>query len=366
MQDGDVMNLLKFFRKRSFDNPWIKNSKRYRLENAGQDVNYETALLCPPYTSSINLISTSIAKLSKHVFIDNKRIEGHSIEKLLKYPNPFMDGYTLIQQAEKKRLNEGNAYILIDRDNQGYAKNLWLTNTDVRLEKDGFYKMNINGSLQVIHPNDIIHIKTNHMYLDNFKGIGYSTILRRQIGLWLAAQSYQSTYFANGTKPNGIITLNTELNEEMRNKVRDAWEENHKGENQNKVAVMPKGMDFKETSLSTFNDLQMKDTFNELTKQIASVFNLSPYMIGHDGTSNTYSNIESQNINFLQQALMPSIISWEQQLIKLFPSSDNLSVKFNYESLLRADSLSRANRLKTLVDSEIMTKEEARSLEGLN
>lgn len=366
MQDGDVMNLLKFFRKRSFDNPWIENSKRYRLENAGQDVNYETALLCPPYTSSINLISTSIAKLSKHVFIDNKRIEGHSIEKLLKYPNPFMDGYTLTQQAEKKRLNEGNAYILIDRDNQGYAKNLWLINTDVRLEKDGFYKMNINGSLQVIHPNDIIHIKTNHMYLDNFKGIGYSTILRRQIGLWLAAQSYQSTYFANGTKPNGIITLNTELNEEMRNKVRDAWEENHKGENQNKVAVMPKGMDFKETSLSTFNDLQMKDTFNELTKQIASVFNLSPYMIGHDGTSNTYSNIESQNINFLQQALMPSIISWEQQLIKLFPSSDNLSVKFNYESLLRADSLSRANRLKTLVDSEIMTKEEARSLEGLN
>lgn len=366
MQDGDVMNLLKFFRKRSFDNPWIENSKRYRLENAGQDVNYETALLCPPYTSSINLISTSIAKLSKHVFIDNKRIEGHSIEKLLKYPNPFMDGYTLIQQAEKKRLNEGNAYILIDRDNQGYAKNLWLTNTDVRLEKDGFYKMNINGSLQVIHPNDIIHIKTNHMYLDNFKGIGYSTILRRQIGLWLAAQSYQSTYFANGTKPNGIITLNTELNEEMRNKVRDAWEENHKGENQNKVAVMPKGMDFKETSFSTFNDLQMKDTFNELTKQIASVFNLSPYMIGHDGTSNTYSNIESQNINFLQQALMPSIISWEQQLIKLFPSSDNFSIKFNYESLLRADSLSRANRLKTLVDSEIMTKEEARSLEGLN
>lgn len=360
------MNLLKIFRKRNFDNPWMENSRKYRLENAGQDVNYETSLLCPPYTSSINLISTSIAKLSKHVFIDNKRIEGHSIEKLLKYPNPFMDGYTLIQQAEKKRLNEGNAYILIDRDNQGYAKNLWLINTDVRLEKDGFYKMNIKGSLQVIHPNDIIHIKTNHMDLDNFKGIGYSTILRRQIGLWLAAQLYQSTYFANGTKPNGIITLNTELNEEMRKKVRDAWEENHKGENQNKVAVMPKGMDFKETSFSTFNDLQMKDTFNELTKQIASVFNLSPYMIGHDGTSNTYSNIESQNINFLQQALMPSIISWEQQLVKLFPSSGNFSIKFNYESLLRADSLSRANRLKTLVDSEIMTKDEARALEGLN
>ena len=168
------MNLLKFFRKRSFDNPWKENSNRHRLENAGQDVNCETALLCPPYSSSINLISTSIAKLSKHVYVNGK--------------------------------------ILIDRDNQGYAKNLWLINSDVRLEKDGFYKMNINGSQRVIHPNDIIHIKTNQMDLENFKGIGYSTILRRQIGLWLAAQSYQATYFANGSKPNGIITLNTELN----------------------------------------------------------------------------------------------------------------------------------------------------------
>ncbi|MGL5714122.1 MAG: phage portal protein [Paraclostridium sp.] len=360
------MNLLKIFRKRNFDNPWKENSKKYILENAGQDVNCETALMCPPYVSSINIISTSIAKLSKHVLLDGKRIKGHQIEKLLRNPNPFMDGYTLIQQAEKIRLNEGNSYILIDRDNQGYAKQLWLVNSDVRLEKDGYYKLNINGSQRVIHPNDMIHLKTNQIDLENFKGIGYSSTLRRQIGLWLAAQSYQSTYFANGSKPNGIIALNTELNEEMRNKVRDAWEENHSKENKNKVAVMPKGMEFKETSLSNFNDLQMKDTFNELTKQIASVFNLSPYMIGHDGTSNTYSNIESQNIHFLQQTLMPLIISWEQQLTKLFPSTTNIYVKFNYESLLRADSLSRANRLKILVDSEIMSKEEARTMEGLS
>lgn len=360
------MNLLKIFRKRSFDNPWKEQSEHYRLENAGQDVTFETALLCPPYSSSINLISTSIAKLSKHVFINGKRAEGHQIENLLKYPNPFMDGYTLIQQTEKKRLNEGNSYILIDRDNRGYAKNLWLINSDVRFERDGYYRVTIDGSLRVIHPNDIIHLKTNQIDLNSFKGIGYSTILRRQIGLWLAAQSYQATYFANGSKPNGIITLNTDLNEEMRNKVRDAWEENHTKQNKNKIAVMPKGMDFKETSTSNFNDLQMKDIFNELTKQIASVFNLSPYMIGHDGTSNTYSNIESQNIQYLQQTLMPLIISWEQQLIKLFPSRTEMYIKFNYESLLRADSLNRANRLKILVESEIMTKEEARALEGLN
>ena len=362
------MSLLNFFRirKRSFDNPWKDYTNRYKLENAGQNVNCETALLCPAYTSCINLISTSIAKLSKHVYVNGKRAEGHSIEKLLKNPNPFMDGYTLIQQAENKRLNEGNAYILIDRDMNGYAKNLWLINSDVRFDKDGFYKMTIQGSQRVIHPNDMIHVKTNHINLETFKGIGYSTILRRQIGLWLAAQSYQATYFANGSKPNEIITLNTELNEEMRNKVRNAWEENHSNENKNKVAVMPKGMDFKETSHSNFNDLQMKDTFNELTKQIASVFNISPFMIGHDGTSNTYSNIENQNIQYLQQTLMPLIISWEQQFIKLLPSSSDMSVKFNYESLLRADSLSRANRLKTLVDADIMKKQEAREIEGLS
>ncbi len=365
------MKIFKRFWKRSlpntvtdFDNPWkYFIHGNYFLENAGQVVNCETAMTCPPYASSVNLISTSIAKLGKHVMLNKERIECHHIEGLLKNPNPFMDGYTLIQQAELNSLNEGNGYILINRDNQGYAKELWLinpSNVSIEIGEKSYYKVN----QRVIEPRDLIHIKTTKLDTSTLKGVGYSELLRKQIGLWLAAQNYQATYFANGSSPNGVIKAQTQLDRDAKENIRKAWEEKQKGKNRNRVAVLDQGLEYEDTSFN-FNDLQMKDIFSELTKQIASVFGIRPYMLGHDGTSNTYSNVENQNIQFLQQVLMPRIVSWEEQLSKLFPTNSALYLKFNYESLLRADSASRANRLKTLVDSKIMTKEEAREMEGL-
>lgn len=364
------MNIFKRLFKRSsdFDNPWKYFVEGiYQLENAGQIVNCETAMTCPPYASSINLISTSIAKLGKHVIYNKERMEGHYIEELIKNPNQFMDGYTLIQQAENNRLNEGNGYILINRDSQGYAKELWLINpsfVSIEIGEESFYKVTQKGKTTKVSPRDMIHIKTPKIDYYSLKGVGYSELLRKQIGLWLAAQNYQATYFANGSNPNGIIKSTSMLDKEAKEKIREAWENRHKGKNRNRVAVLDQGLDYKDTSLN-FNDLQMKDIFAELTKQIASVFGIRPYMLGHDGTSNTYANVENQNIEFLQQVLMPSIISWEEQLKKLFPIGSPFYLKFNYESLLRADSSSRATRLKTLVDAEIMTTDEAREMEGL-
>ena len=366
------MNILKKIFKRSnqeqFDNPWnVFINENYFLENAGQVVNCETAMTCPPYASCINLISTSISKLRRHVILNDERVENHKIEKLLKNPNPFLDGYTLIQQAEQSRLNEGNGYILINRDSQGFAKELWLTNpafVSVMIGEDTYYKVNYNGKIINVDPRDMIHIKTPRIDTSTLKGIGYNQVLRKQIGLWLAAQNYQAMYFANGSSPNGIIKATGLLSTEAKEKIREHWEKKHQGKNKNRIAVLDNGLEYQETSFN-FNDLQMKDIFTDITKQVASVFNINPYMIGHDGTSNTYSNIENQNIQYLQQTLMPLIISWEEQFIKLFPKKSPLSVKFNYESLLRADSSSRANRLKTLVDAKIMTIEEARKIEGL-
>lgn len=43
----------------------------------------------PPYASAINLLSSSLAKLSIHVEKDGKQIDNHPIKRLFENPSEF-------------------------------------------------------------------------------------------------------------------------------------------------------------------------------------------------------------------------------------------------------------------------------------
>lgn len=358
------------FKKRDFTDHYAPFTQANFLnENAGQIVSSVTAMQVPPYASAINLLSSSLAKLSIHVEKDGKQIGNHPIKRLFENPSEFLDSYTLFQQAEMNRLNEGNAYVYIQRNNTGSAENLLLINpsfVNIMIEKGGYhYQVTNNGDSFKVFPTDMIHVKSPVLDMNSLKGLGYYKILERQIGLWLAAQSHQNNYFALGSNPNSIIEVPEKLSPEKREMVREAWEKLNGATNKHRVAVVDAGMKYQKMGFN-FQELEMNVLFDSMTKQIASVFNVAPYMLGHEGKGNTYTNVETQNMNFLQQALMPSIVAWEHQLKKLFVKDDGHRAKFNYETLLRADSKTRAERIKTLVDAKVMTINEGRQYEGLS
>lgn len=323
-----------------------------------------TALNCPPYMSAITLLSTSLAKLGKHAMKDGKRLKGHPIEKLLSEPNPFIDGYTMFLQAETHRINDGNAYLQIIRDKQGDPINLLPidpSNVTMNMNSDGFYYKTSNG--QVVPPVDMIHVRAPHLDSE-MKGIGYHTILREQLKLWLAAQKHQSEYFELGAFPRALLESDEPLSEDAKRVVRQEWQRGMtEQQSKLKIAVVDSRMNYKPLAVS-FSDMELNTMYSELTKQIASAFNLSPTLIAHDGSRNTYTNLETQNMQFIQNALMQGITAWEQQLKKLFADNE-MYIRINIDTLLRADSTSRAERLKTLVEANIMTIDEAREYEGL-
>jgi len=363
------MGILKWFEKRSepTGNYDVFTNSTMVANNASEMVSSDTALQVPPYASAVNLLSTSLAKLSRHTFHNGVRVEGHYVEKLLQNPNELMDGYTLFQQAEMYRIQEGNCYIYIQRNNKEEATKLLLINptmVTVKLEGDSYfyYVKSAHGNQIRVKPIDMIHVRGN--VLDNLNGRGMPTILKEQLGLWLAAQKHQATYFALGGNPTSVLSTDEQLSEPKRKLVREAWEKLNGAANRHRVAVIDGG--FKYQSLAhNWQELEMNALYDQLTKQIASVFNIPGFMIGHDGSKNTYSNVESQNMQYLQQALMPSITAWEYQLQKIFGYNGAMYIKFNYETLLRADSKTRAERIKILIDSDVLTAEEGREYEGL-
>lgn len=79
------------------------------------------------------------------------------------------------------------------------------------------------------------------------------------------------------------------------------------------------------------------------------------------GTSITYASITQRNLQFLIMHLAPTLIRRELSLSSLLAAPRY--VKFNTSSLLRLDDATRANTVKTQIDSRTLAPSEARELE---
>ena len=83
----------------------------------------------------------------------------------------------------------------------------------------------------------------------------------------------------------------------------------------------------------------------------------------------TFSNIEQQNLQFVNQSLMPYIRRIEQRLNKCLLADRkfrNYRFKFDLSSLLRGDSTAQVNYIKSLLDSGVMTINDALTELGMN
>ena len=92
-------------------------------------------------------------------------------------------------------------------------------------------------------------------------------------------------------------------------------------------------------------------------------------MVGHTTNSTSWgSGLEQQTIGFLIFTLRERLKRIEQAIMKqlLTPAERlRITVEFNFEGLLRADSAARASFYSQMVQNGIMTRNEVRRLENL-
>jgi hypothetical protein len=82
----------------------------------------------------------------------------------------------------------------------------------------------------------------------------------------------------------------------------------------------------------------------------------------------TYSNIESQQIQYMQGTLMPWLRRWEQEITRKLIGKDDRSIyaEFLAEEALRGNTIDRYSAYKTARESGWMSVNEIRSRENLN
>ncbi len=325
---------------------------------AGVSVTPESAMRLSAVSACVRLIAESIASLPLHVYrrgADGRRERADDVPAarlLHDEPNELMSSFTFRETLAAQLLLWGNAYAPIVRRRSSEPVELLPVQSrsvQVRRAPGGGLVYDVtmpDGRTATVGQADMLHVPG--LSFDGITGLSPVRYAAQSIGLAIAAEQFGATFFGNGSRPSGVITMPGQLNAEQAKQLRAAWYDTYGGlSNSNRTAVLFHGAKFETISVPP-EDAQFIETRKFQVSDIARWFRVPPHMIG-DLERATFSNIEHQALEFVTHTLRPWLVRFEQEINrKLFPSStdgrpNDLYCEFSVDGLLRGDVKSRAD-----------------------
>ncbi len=346
----------------------------------GINVTDDVAMRFSAVFACVRLISEQLSMLPWHVYQfggeTRQQKFDHPVEKLISFrPNRETDSLTFRQALLSSALLTGNGYAEIEpHARRGYPVALYLLEPDrvePRRDDEGnlFYQVtNEDGQKLRIKPDQMLHVK-GFCFGNSDKGLSVVRYAAESIGLGLAVERFGSQFFGNGTTLAGVLEHPGKVTEEAAKNLRDSWKSIYSGfNNAHRVAVLEQGMKFNKISIPP-EEAQFLATREFQITEIARWFGVPPHKIA-DLTKATFSNIEQQSQEFVNDALMP----WARRLEistqnKLFTDQEIESgfyTKIDFRALLRGDSQARAEYYNKMLDKGVYSINEVRNLEDMN
>jgi len=336
-----------------------------------------------------HLVET-MSKLDKYLYnktIDRgkERKDSPWINVLNREPNPIYTATTLWSSAELNRLHYGNAYVYIE--NQGISKYLWLLPSEeieVYIDDAGVFDK-VDGSAKnrgnpvwyvwrdskskkqfLFNANEIMHFKT-HISEDGFMGLSVKDILKTQIESLKYSQSFQGNLFKNNMFGGKILLQYTgDLNKNAKDTLVTETERYANSVGTGKFLPIPLGI------TATNLDMKLTDAefvaLNQLSGlQLAACFGIKPNVI-NDYSKSSYSNSETQQLDFYVNSLQPIFKMYGDELSKkiLNPKEkeQNYFYEIDKEALFELDKKTQMEILVQGVNNFIITPQEAREKIG--
>lgn len=344
--------------------------------NSKTSVTPDNAMMIVTVYACVRVISESVAQLPFSVIkkSDNRRErdDAHQLYKLFSIrPNSWMTPFEYFELLVAQLLLRGNHYAYKIKSTDGRILELIPINpANVQVEQlrnyDLIYKVNQGGGVYKTYRQDeIFHVRG--LGSNGFTGVSPITLHRSALGLAKATETHGSTVFTNGARPGGVLKHPGKISKDSEKRLKDSWDEGFSGENANRTAVLEEGMDWTQLGM-TNEDSQYLETRKFQRGEIASIFRVPPHKIG-DLENATFSNIEHQGLEFVQDTLLPWVRRIEQAIQRdLMPMVHRNShyVKLNVDSILRGDIKTRYEAYSKGIQWGFLNADEARELEDRN
>ena len=361
--------------KRSADTsvtPYVGPSTK--IPRFGETVTNQSALNITALYAGIRIRSENIASFPKSVKM--KTPDGwvdapdHPAYKLINQrPNPYTNKFDFWNCINTWLDGWGNAYAII-KWRGGEPEALYQVHpacVRVQVINDKkWYAVRVTDQglswLSGVYPD----YQMLHFMLLTTNGIkGENPIIRNAsaLGKNVATERFASEFYEKGGNIKAVMETEGHMGDDDYNAFMRHFHESSRNYD---TPLLEYGIKYKQLSVDPVAaQLIQSETLS--IQDIARILNLPPHLLGELSHA-TYSNIEEQNIQFVQLSLRPTVKRLEDELEnKLLIGDDinNYSIKFNLDGLLRGNTKDRAAFYHNAILDGYMSRNEVRELEGL-
>ena len=297
-------------------------------------------------------------------------VTDHWLFQLMKHPNAWQTPFEWREMLMGHLCLRGNAFCQIVADGRGQIQQLVPIHPDrIKLEllDSGSYRYQVttlDGKTQILPRGEVWHIRG--LSSDGLVGLNPMEMAAEVIGVGLAAQGFGARFFANDARPAGWIEFDGKFTDvEHKKAFRESWQSSQGGSNRGKTAVLEKGFKYHELGINN-SDNQFLELFKHTRSEIAGIFRVPPHKIG-DLDRATFTNIEQQSLDFINDGMLPWTERWESSMETFLLEDDSeFEIEFDFSNLLRGDMAARSAYYTSNINNGSMTRNEARIAEGRN
>lgn len=346
--------------------------------SSGVPVSEKEAMKYLTVFACVSLISGDIGRLPLNLYKRRKDggkdlITDHRLYDLLhNAPNPEMTSFNWREMSQGHLLLWGNHFSYIEKDKSGKIIALWPKNDPgtIRVRRVGqqlVYEYELDGKMVRRTRDQIFHIPG--FGFNGLVGMSMIALSREAIGMGLAAETFGSNYFSQGTHPSGVLTMEHDLgdNEE---KYLKALKTQYTGLGKShSIMVLQNGEKYQALTVP-LEDAQFLETRDHQKIEICGMYHVPPHKIAIHGQNSNYNNLEQENASYVDSCLMHWIVRWESsislQLLTETERRTGLFFEFLVQGLLRGDSQARAEYYNKIFQVGGITPNEIRSKENMN
>ena len=347
------------------------------LSSAGQIVTPRSVKAIAAVYCCCKVLSEDVAALPFDLFRrggDDSRVKAreHPLWSLIhEKPNPSMTAFEFREQMMWATALRGNSYAEIVMGSNGYPEALWPMPNDlvqVRALPGGgrrrtYLYSPIDADSRVLTQSEVLHIRG--VSEDGLRGLFPYVEQKTSWGMALAELKYGATLWRKGAKIGGVMVHPGQVSENARAKLNKMMEDEVYGlENAGRVLTLEEGVKFIPTAMKT-RDAEWIKSRQFSVIEVCRAFRMPPHKIQSLDRA-TFTNIEHQNIEYVQDTLQPWLVRWEQAVNRQIVDDPEFYAEFNVTGRLRGDTTSRFEAYDSAIRAGWMTRNEVRKRENLS
>lgn len=332
---------------------------------SGASLTLDTALRQAAAWACITRLKSTITGLPVDVIRsqENKRTQLPTSQhpSIIRSPSPLVSRRNWIGQVVHSLTTAGFAAAdVVDVDSQGRPLMLETINSSRVKPING--RLTVDGKPRDRWPlGDLWFISASHLMVDGtgwpMSPIEYG---KESIATGLQAEKFGADFFRSGGMPVSVLKPNP-VREMSREQIADAKEATRRA-TENRGILALAGWDIEGFTINP-KDTQFIELLEFTLLEASRRWLVPPSMIfaTMSGQNLTYSNITSDDLQYLKHGVQAWVVDLEDSWAEMLPGS--LVAKFNVDALLRMDKTARTEEHKLRLETKTRTVNEVRKLE---